>query len=380
MNRKTAILGLAAALVLPGFLAWAEADLSQTNRLRIGMNLAQVAELLGAEGRIQEERTVAKATYRWADAAGSSFIARFEDGVLVQKTAFRAGQKTPPPDRPLLDKAAYDALSPGDALEPVLKAITPEGKRVSASEVPVVTYRWTGPKGNTFDAHFEEGRYRRDTGRELAARAKAKIAERKAKSPPPAPAADETPAEPPETVDVQAPPAEPAPPEQPEGAPAEQPEPEQAPVTEAQAPPDPEIEQREVEVFEPAPGPRVVIAGADRGETERIRRARLPEFAHSLRDGAYEIRIHNPTEVAVEAGLRGEKRGRDVSIAPKRFTSLRVDRGVYSLYFIYDDDPYTLYQGPVIDLDGYRLPDAELVLEGGSYTIGVLGGSGYAER
>jgi hypothetical protein len=47
---------------------------------------------------------------------------------------------------------------------------------------------------------------------------------------------------------------------------------------------------------------------------------------------------------------------------------------VYTLYFIYRDDPYTLHEGPAIALDGFKLPDAEIILDGAGYTIGVLEG------
>ncbi|MCF6284352.1 MAG: hypothetical protein L3K26_04090 [Candidatus Hydrogenedentes bacterium] len=121
-------------------------------------------------------------------------------------------------------------------------------------------------------------------------------------------------------------------------------------------------------------GPTIAVAGAARRERQQTSitnkdskrsytpKAKLPEFGHSLHKGRYEIRLLNPTEALVTVGLRKDKRGQDLTVPPKGWASLKVDRGTYELYFLRDDDPTALYEAQPIAIDGVRVTDVEVHL------------------
>ena len=118
----------------------------------------------------------------------------------------------------------------------------------------------------------------------------------------------------------------------------------------------------------------IVVSGATRRERQRSNstgkepkrsytpHAKLPEFSHSLHQGRYEIRFLNPDDTALTIGLRQNKRGQDLNVAPKGQVSFKVDRGLYELYFLRDDDPGALYEAPPITIDGIQNTDIEVHL------------------
>ncbi len=392
---------------VPGVVSTKPVDLTPAALFRTGLAYEEAVKQLGGEGEELRRMKVEKVTYRWSDPRGASFICRFEDGKLVQKTAFRTGSRQVTGKKPLLNKADHEALKPGTPLRQALR-IQPAPKRVSASTVEVIYYRWTDRAGKTFVGRFENGKLRQNTGRETAARAKAKLAKRKAKAQKSAPSAENPgPVSDPGTVAPEAAGvdggAETTRSEAPLAEDGEEPSPAPGPdafageetrgealseaVAEAPSAPEAAAEEEYEPRPEPAPGPRVHVAGASRRQREadrpsgRLRPARLPEFRHSLRRGSYEILVRNPTRVQVTLGLRAEGKGRDATLPPGGTVSFFVDQGVYSLYFIYRDDPHTLLQGPAIALGGLRLPDAEVLLDGGDgYSVRVLEGTSTHRR
>jgi len=120
----------------------------------------------------------------------------------------------------------------------------------------------------------------------------------------------------------------------------------------------------------PLDGPTIAIAGAarrsrsDREKTSSYNpRASLPDFSRSLEEGSFEIRFLNPSDSPMTAGLRRDKLGRDVSIPPKGKASIKVDRGIYQLFFLRESEPDTLFEAPIITIDGFQATDVEVHLE-----------------
>lgn len=122
-------------------------------------------------------------------------------------------------------------------------------------------------------------------------------------------------------------------------------------------------------------GPAVVVAGGTRSAHEVTvepgsaeggsynPRAKLPAFTRSLRDGSFEIRFVNPGAAPVSAGLRQDKLGLDITVPPGGQASLKVDRGVYQLFFVRESEPYTLYEAEPLSIDGFQATDVEVALD-----------------
>lgn len=123
----------------------------------------------------------------------------------------------------------------------------------------------------------------------------------------------------------------------------------------------------------PAPtasGPTIAIAGATRRAREAAEKtssynphASLPDFSRSLEEGSFEIRFLNPSNSAVTAGLRQEKLGKNVTVPPKGKASVKVNRGIYQLFFLRASDPDTLFEAKDITLDGFENTDVEVTLD-----------------
>jgi hypothetical protein len=147
--------------------------------------------------------------------------------------------------------------------------------------------------------------------------------------------------------------------EQPLGA-SELPE---APASQASQPAAPSVDT--------APdGPTIAIAGAARrSRTEREKassynpKASLPDFSRSLEEGSFEIRFLNPSDSPMSAGLRQDQLGKDVAIPPKGKASIKVNRGIYQLYFLRESEPDTLFEAPIITIDGFQATDVEVHLD-----------------
>ena len=119
-----------------------------------------------------------------------------------------------------------------------------------------------------------------------------------------------------------------------------------------------------------ASGPTIAIAGATRRAREDAEKtssynphAALPDFSRSLEEGSFEIRFINPSDSPMTAGLRQDKLGRNVAVPLKGEASLKVNRGVYQLYFLRESDPDTLYEAKNITLDGFENTDVEVTLD-----------------
>jgi len=112
--------------------------------------------------------------------------------------------------------------------------------------------------------------------------------------------------------------------------------------------------------------PAVVVAGgrkAAAGDRSYRPRASLPSFTRSLREGSFELRFVNPDDTPIQVGLRQDNLGQDVAVPPGAHASLRVDRGVYELYFVREGEPYVLYDAKTITIDGFQTTDLEIRLD-----------------
>ncbi|HNY84890.1 MAG TPA: hypothetical protein PKN23_00215 [Candidatus Hydrogenedentes bacterium] len=115
-------------------------------RVREGMSLQEVLDVLGAEGQPLTEPTDEKtvAIYRWSDGQGSSVTARFEDGKLVRKSGSFVQQGAPvteeetvpdaePAPEPVEEEPPAEEAEPREA-----PASRPVSTSVSAERAPRV--------------------------------------------------------------------------------------------------------------------------------------------------------------------------------------------------------------------------------------------------
>ena len=124
--------------------------------------------------------------------------------------------------------------------------------------------------------------------------------------------------------------------------------------------------------------PRVVVAGASRraredgtatGEGSYRPKARLPEFTYGLTDDSYRFHFVNGSGSLVRLGIRTEKEGKDISLAVGETRKIRVERGVFQIYFIFDDAPYALHQSAAIVLDQDAVLEQFFRIESDQYTL-----------
>jgi hypothetical protein len=320
----------------------------------IGMSYETIQGLLEYPGETISSGATNVVILKWTDPQGTSFVGRFEDGKLVQKSTLQRGERDEASGQPLhlLTQSDYNAIQPGMTVREAMARLRFPAKSVSSGATDVQMFKWEDDMGSSFIARFEDGQLVRKTGFTVIPVEEPEEATEDAAEGAAAAEEDET----------------------------AEPEKETAEEENADAPPArPEVEvvreQQPPRVFRSTPPQRRVhVAGETRRQREDERtnpnkpagsyspKATLPDFTWSLRRGAYEIRVNNPSNSRVEVGLRTGKGGRDAIIGPGGSQSFQVDRGTYQLYYIYKDDPYTRYGGQSIVLDGYRLSDVEISL------------------
>lgn len=109
------------------------------------------------------------------------------------------------------------------------------------------------------------------------------------------------------------------------------------------------------------------------GKTQKIRELPtgsqlLPPFESKLK-GTNEVRIRNPNQFSVAAGLRMSNKGIDFEVPAKGKASVFVPNGNYDIYFVYSTKPDALFQGDSFTLNsnGVEIQIVEVV--GGNYGI-----------
>jgi len=344
----------------------------QIASIGVGMSLTEVAQVLGGPGQTVATDDVASAILRWTDADGRSVVAKFENGLLARKSIYTPEgwtEKGPAKETALkITQPLYEAITSGMSVAEIDEVLQLAGKRIAEGHENVAIYRWVDASGSNFTAKFENGKLTHKTGFYVAALDKKEPEPPQAK-PEPAPPSGETATEP--TAEAE--------------------------ITEGEWPVAEEIhEEPPPQVTEPAepveyaqrprtrPPQRVRVAGAQRRAREAAQRdpaaptgayrpkAKLPAYRWSLRRGAYEIRIHNPSDASVKVGLRAGEGGKDITIPAGGSQSVRVDRANYNLYYVFSDSPYVLHRGEGINLESYWMADVEVTLFNESYDFRTI--------
>jgi hypothetical protein len=366
-----------------------------------GMSFEEISSLLGMPGfaisRTGNEVQIGK----W-EASGTIFYGKFEDGQLIQKRVYdlkKDGEtKAEAGGEKRLDTDQYNTLTHGMTLEDVLRLMEVEANLIGSGE-DVKLYKWEDDFGSSFTARFEDNRLVRKTGVHVSPRGKEKEAseeETAAAAPegetplpedagaktvttPEAPPeetgpAPQTPAQSaPRTVPVSAPqPAEPPR----ETAPSSAEERTQRIAPETDKPPQvtrlAQPERKQVYVV----GGRSGEAGEEeesyRERYERPRKADLPDFTYSVRNGNYSVHLVNRSGSRIKAGLRSGKHGVDTRIPAGGDKEVKVNKGRYQLYYIFEDDPYTLHHGETMNIDGMYLADVLVTLYDEGADMGAL--------
>ena len=338
--------------------------LESKRAVKEGMTQMEVQEKMGAPGALIAGTDKASTVYRW-NQAGLSFLARFEDGKLTRKSIITPqGEEIPADKDPgkTIDKDLYDGIRAGMSLEEVMNRIGIEAQPISKNNANVTIYTWRDASGSSFTARFENDKLVKKSGL-FAAKAKGKGKEKTEGEKPEEPGAKSA-------VDDT-------------GKTAENQDTQGIAKPDAGQTADKETADAAKDASAPAPRKsRVTVAGAGRREREAGQgdgkpdrsyrpRAQLPQNMLRLREGSYEIRVHNASESRVKAAVVSQEGSSEMTIPPGGKQSVFVNQGDYVVNFIYDDDPYTLHRGGVIPI-GQWLTDMEVFLFGGSYNVQVL--------
>lgn len=94
----------------------------------------------------------------------------------------------------------------------------------------------------------------------------------------------------------------------------------------------------------------------------------LPKFSQPLR-GSNSVRVRNPNDFAVVAGIRAGKNGLDVDVPANGVTTAHVPDGRYDIYFVYSNKPDALFQGDSFTLQSNGVEIQIVKVVGGNYGI-----------
>lgn len=94
----------------------------------------------------------------------------------------------------------------------------------------------------------------------------------------------------------------------------------------------------------------------------------LPRYSAEL-VGRREVRITNPNDFAVLAGIRSEKGGTNLTIPANGQRSAYVPDGRYDIFFVYSSKPNALFQGDSFTLKGNGVEIKIVKVVGGNYGI-----------
>lgn len=331
-------------------------DLGKLSELREGMSVDEVVAVLGQPGFLMSQTGDETTVYRWSEPGGAALLARFNRGMLERKNLVNA-KGVEQKNAPKLTREQYDALTPGMTLPEVLVVVGIDPKSQTANQSGVSLVRWADQLGSSFSARFEDGKLVRKTGFHVSTAGARKLRES---------AGESSPIDGSELTDVTG---------QPSAPPEEEARADEAATTEASpAKGKAKAEPTAVKDKEDRKSRVRVAGGRKDGPDEGSYRpkAKLPSYAHSLRGGSFEVRVLNPTEHHVKAGLRMANRGIDLDIPPKSKRSVKLDRGIYTFYFVSDGDPYTLNSGTGINLDSMFSTDMEISIVDENFEVRPL--------
>lgn len=110
-------------------------------------------------------------------------------------------------------------------------------------------------------------------------------------------------------------------------------------------------------------------SGVKNGDGRGSAAAILPAFANQL-SGSNEVRVRNPNDFTVKAGIRSAgENGRDVDVPANGMQSVFIPDGTYDIYFIYSNDPSALFQGDSFTLSGNGVEIQIVRVVDGNYNI-----------
>lgn len=341
-----------------------------------GMTFEQVIDIVGPPDMVVSRSGARSEMYRWTNESGDSYMAKFENGVLVRKTKLNIEEERKPSGgQTRITMKQYNQIEKGMSEERISQILGFKSKLVAGNNYNVHFYQWTDSTGTNFTAKFSNKRLDSMTG------LLGPVTEEESATPEVAPQS---------RVDV----LEDPPAAQPLGGSLSRKEVEalasdtRVPrleelqeVAAEESPPPREGVQRITSTAPARASPRVTVvggareepaAGESREKSSYAPRASLPGYSHSLRRGVYELRFVNDSKSQASAGVRSGKQGRDMTIAAGASESIFVDRGQYAFHYIYKDDPYTLYSGAPLSVDGQVKGDLEVRLKNGDYAVNEL--------
>ena len=81
------------------------------------------------------------------------------------------------------------------------------------------------------------------------------------------------------------------------------------------------------------------------------------------------VRIVNPNEFNVVAGIRSGLQGVDIAVPAGKTSSVTVPNGKYDIFFVYSSKPDALFQGDAFALNGDGVEIQIVKVVDGNYSI-----------
>jgi len=94
----------------------------------------------------------------------------------------------------------------------------------------------------------------------------------------------------------------------------------------------------------------------------------MPPFSVQL-TGRNEVRIRNPNEFEVRAGIRLNQKGKNCAVPAHGVNSVFIPDGTYDIYFIYLNKPDALFRGDSFTLKGNGVEIQIVQVVNGNYGI-----------
>jgi hypothetical protein len=94
----------------------------------------------------------------------------------------------------------------------------------------------------------------------------------------------------------------------------------------------------------------------------------LPAYKDEL-IGRNEVRVRNPNDFAVAAGIRATAGGKNMTVPANGVRSVYIPDGKYDIYFVYSDRPNALFQGDGFTLNGNGVEIQIVKAVNGNYGI-----------
>jgi len=107
---------------------------------------------------------------------------------------------------------------------------------------------------------------------------------------------------------------------------------------------------------------------ADLAPKKIVKQAALPTYKDDL-NGSNPVRVRNPNNFSVLAGLRSANKGKNFTVGAKGVRTVYVPNGKYDIYFVYSNEPDALYKGNEFSLKNNGVEIQIVKVVGGNYSI-----------